>query len=321
MSEGLRVIIYIRVSTLKQVNEGYGLKTQEERCRALAIAKGWVVVDVVDDGGISGTLDETNGRVGLKKIFTEADKKTFDLLLFFSLDRLGRTSAIVLSTIDSLVKKKIMIASCKESIDTSTPTGVFVLTIFAGLAQLERDNIVERLANGKKHRKEKVDGECGGDLIWGYKRFEKKIVVDEYQAKIINYIYSLYYGKQLYFRAITEQLNKEKIPSPKGKVWHVNTVTNILKKHNDSYRGGPRNRTSFNWPVLLNKEYLFEKKKSDDDDDDDNEEKDDDDGDDDDNEEKDDDDEDEDEEDEDEDDDDEDEDGGEDEGEDEVSEE
>ena len=46
----------------------------------------------------------------------------------------------------------VEIVSCKESLDTSTPTGKFVLTMFAALAQLDRDNIVKRTTDGRDAR-------------------------------------------------------------------------------------------------------------------------------------------------------------------------
>jgi site-specific DNA recombinase len=253
--DGLKAVIYLRVSTTKQVTEGYGLETQEERCRALAIAKAWKVIGVYKDEGISGTLDENTGREELKRAIDDAEKKIYDAFIFFSLDRLGRTAAIVLNTVNVLAKKGIKLASCKEFIDTSTPHGVFMLNIFAALSELERSTIVDRLASGKKYRIEKIDGECGGDLIWGYSRQDGKIIVNEKAAEIINEIYVMFYEKDMYINKIVENLNNRHILSPKGKVWYPNTVSNILKKYKSAYEGGPRNNTKFNWPRLLNKNY------------------------------------------------------------------
>lgn len=61
-----------------------------------------------------------------------------------SLDRLDRKTRIVLDPVDHLTAAGAQLVSCKESLDTSTPTGHFVVTPFGALSQLERDRLVER---------------------------------------------------------------------------------------------------------------------------------------------------------------------------------
>jgi len=183
----------------------------------------------------------------------DAQNKAFEALIFYSLDRLGRTTRIVLKIIDQLSKNDIKIVSCRENIDTSSPTGKFVLTIFAALTQLERDTIVERMQQGRKYRIKNVDGECGGDVPFGFKREYKKVVINHEQAETIRYIYKLYFVDKLSIKKITDKLNDEKIQSAKGGKWHVGAIHKILNKHKLKYLGGSRNGGPVNWPTIIDK--------------------------------------------------------------------
>lgn len=256
-NDNLKAAIYLRVSTTKQVNEGFGLDTQKNRCDMMAQMKGWSIVNIYSDEGISGTLD-SDKRPGLRRVLEDAKEKIFDVLIFYSLDRLGRTTSIVLKTIEKLTNMGIKIVSCKESIDTSSPTGVFVLTIFAALAQLERDTIVSRMIEGKNERI-KLDGECGGPLPYGYIRVNGSLGINKYEAHVINSIYEAYYINKLSMRKITNILTKEKIRTSKNANWNVSAISNIIK-YKDKYNGGSRNGSKVTWPIILINKYPDKRK-------------------------------------------------------------
>ncbi len=71
-----------------------------------------------------------------------------DILYVESISRLARSTRDLLQIIDQLQQKGVQFISQKESIDTSTPQGKFVLTVFAALAELEREQIRQRQAEG-----------------------------------------------------------------------------------------------------------------------------------------------------------------------------
>jgi DNA invertase Pin-like site-specific DNA recombinase len=71
-----------------------------------------------------------------------------DTLVVESISRLARSTRDLLNIVDVLNQKKVSFVSQKEAFDTSTPQGKFVLTIFAGLAELERENILQRQKEG-----------------------------------------------------------------------------------------------------------------------------------------------------------------------------
>lgn len=78
-----------------------------------------------------------------------------DTLYIESISRLARSTRDLLSLIELLQNKKVYLISLKENIDTSTPQGRFVLTIFGALSELERENTLQRQKEGIHVAKEK----------------------------------------------------------------------------------------------------------------------------------------------------------------------
>jgi len=240
----IRAAIYVRVSTDDQARDGYGLDVQRERCRAMAVVKGWSLVAEYADEGISGTKDASL-RPGLAALLSAISQHEIDAVIVLALDRLGRKTRIILDLVDLIVDADAELVSCKESLDTTTPAGRFVLTIFAALAQLERDNIVERTTSGRNQRG-KTDGEKGGRLPYGYVRSPVGIVVDEEAAAVVRRIVALdQAGASL--RQIAREMAA---PGPSGGKWHASSVSAVLASK-DAYRGGMRGASAVCWPRIL----------------------------------------------------------------------
>lgn len=239
-----RAAIYVRVSTEDQARDGYGLDVQRERCRAMAIVKGWEIRQEYADEGISGTKD-ASARPGLAALLLAVQQGEVGAVIVLALDRLGRKTRIILDLVDAIVEAGAELVSCKESLDTTTPAGRFVLTIFAALAQLERDNIVERTSSGRDQRGRR-DGEKGGRLPYGYVRAPEGVAIDEQAAAVVRRIFHLArQGATL--RAIARALEA---PGPRGGQWHASSVSEILANES-AYRGGARGESTVCWPQVL----------------------------------------------------------------------
>jgi site-specific DNA recombinase len=109
----------LRVSTDDQAGHGYGIEVQLTQCKAMATVKGGDIFGIYDDAGISGTKGESK-RTELARMMKDIRSGKLDMVIFAALDWLGRNTRIILD----LVEKEIV--RCKESLDTSTPTGKFV---------------------------------------------------------------------------------------------------------------------------------------------------------------------------------------------------
>ncbi len=71
-----------------------------------------------------------------------------DVLYIESISRLARSTRDLLALVQTLQEKKVELVSLKEHIDTATPQGRFVLTIFGALSELERENTLQRQREG-----------------------------------------------------------------------------------------------------------------------------------------------------------------------------
>ena len=108
--------------------------------------------------------DELMNQLGAEKVFTDrmsgknTDRPELHRMMDFvregdtvvveSISRFARNARDLLDLVEQLTAKKVEFVSQKESIDTSTPTGKCMLTVFGALAELERENILERQAEG-----------------------------------------------------------------------------------------------------------------------------------------------------------------------------
>ena len=243
----MKTAIYLRVSTTEQALEGYGMEAQRVKCHAMAEVKGWEVVQEFTDEGISGTKDE-DYRPGLASMLEAIDSGDINSVIVSSIDRLGRSTRLVLRMVDKLDGQGVDLVSCKESLDTTTATGRFVLRMFASLAELERDNIVERTTDGRDERG-KLDGDRGGRLPMGYIRTEHGPEIIQAEAEIVRQVFALRQAG-LVLTAVANELNKDGIRTRRGGEWHASSVRQVLLNEN-KYRGGFRGKSPEHWPVIL----------------------------------------------------------------------
>lgn len=242
-----RAAIYVRVSTEDQARDGFGLEVQRQRCSAMATVKGWSLIDTYADEGVSGAkgIDQ---RPGLARLMADALDGRIDAIIVLALDRLGRKTRIVLELVEQLGAANVVLVSVKESLDTSTPQGQFVLTMFAALAQLERDMIAQRLGDGRNVRSS-IDGERGGALPYGYIRSEDGPQIETAEAETVRYILRNKRGGKS-FHQIARDLNERGTPGPRGGKWYARTVK-IVCDNRAIYKGGQRGESATSWPAII----------------------------------------------------------------------
>lgn len=124
-------VAYIRVST-----EGQNTARQEEAMKGLGVERCFIEK-------ISGKNTDRPQLKAMMDFVREGDS-----LIVESYSRLARSTHDLLEIVDALSKKGVAFVSLKENIDTTTPQGKLMLTIFAGLAQFERECLLQRQAEG-----------------------------------------------------------------------------------------------------------------------------------------------------------------------------
>jgi DNA invertase Pin-like site-specific DNA recombinase len=210
--------------------------------------KQWAAPFEYVDNGVSGSK-ALRCRDEMKLLITAIEAGEVDALIVPALDRLGRTTRIILGGVDFLAEHGVTFVSCRESFDTSNATGQFVLTIFAALAQMERDTTAGRTKSALAVKQTR-DGEVGGKLPYGYLRTpDRGVIVDDVTAAHARRIVTLR-RQRLTMRAIAAAMNADGVPSPKGGVWWASSVREVLRNV-PAYRGGKRGGSEVRWPRIL----------------------------------------------------------------------
>lgn len=154
-SGGMKVAIYCRVSTR---DKGQDVENQLRQLRDFAKKQGWEVVNQFSDH----TSGKTSDREQFKKMFAAASKRQFDVLLFWSLDRLSREGALeTLQHLQRLTAYGIAYRSYTEPyLDSLGPFRDGVISILACLARQERIRLSERTLSGLERAR--AQGRVGG---------------------------------------------------------------------------------------------------------------------------------------------------------------
>ncbi len=156
---------YIRVSTIEQ---------NEERQRVALLNEG-VEKDALYIDKQSG---KNTDREQLKAMLTFARKG--DTVITESISRIARNTRDLLNIVEQLSNRGIEFISLKEKIDTTTPQGKFMLTVFAAMAELERETILERQREGIAIAKEAGVYKGKKPIAIDREKFEK--VVKEWRS-------------------------------------------------------------------------------------------------------------------------------------------
>lgn len=130
----MNTYFYIRVSTKEQNTVRQEVKAQEHN----------IPLENVYIEKASGK--NVTNRPVLKAMMDKL--KSGDKLIVDSISRFARNTKDLLDLVEQLQAKGVVFVSLKESIDTTTPTGIFMLTVFGAVAQLEREYTKERQAEG-----------------------------------------------------------------------------------------------------------------------------------------------------------------------------
>src|SRR6516225_9065070 len=142
MTKPKRAALYLRVSTDHQ-----SVENQNRELRQIAERRGWAVVEVYSDAGISGAK-RRDQRPGLDAMLKDASRRKFDVVMAWALDRLGRSLIDLLGTIEHLEAAGVDLYLDQQSIDTTTPMGKLLFQVTGAFAEFERTMIRQRIHAG-----------------------------------------------------------------------------------------------------------------------------------------------------------------------------
>lgn len=221
-----KVAIYVRVSTTMQAEEGYSIDEQIDKLTSYCKIKDWTVYDIYKDGGFSGGNIE---RPAMERLISDAERKKFDTVLVYKLDRLSRSQKDTLFLIEEVFgKNDISFLSLNESFDTSTAFGKAMIGILSVFAQLEREQIKERMLLGKIGRAKTGKAMMFSKVSFGYTydKLKDELVVNQAESIIVRKIFEAYLGG-LSLNKLRDYLNSNGIYRG-DKPWNYQGLRRIL---------------------------------------------------------------------------------------------
>jgi site-specific DNA recombinase len=221
----MNVGLFIRVSTLDQVNNTDSVETHIERGKLYAQSREWNVAKVYNLAGVSGKSTIKHSQT--KQMFEDIRSGKIEGVIISSLSRLARNTSELLEYSKFFEDHNASLISINESLDTSTSGGKFFYTLLSALSTYEREITYERQIASLNYRR-KQGKFTGGMVSYGYKIVDAEVVVNEEEAPIRRLIYDLFLEHQR-MSTVAKELNNRGYVTRKGKSWSDTTVRRLLK--------------------------------------------------------------------------------------------
>ena len=241
------VAIYIRVSTIRQAEEGFSLDAQTEHLTNYCKANGYTIFKIYADRGKSG---KNTNRPELQQMLSDMREGKFKKILVMKLDRISRSVMDLENLINEMKACNCDFESATEKLDTDSAMGMMFIRLLGIFAAFERDRKSERVNETFAYMVDNGQPITGMQPL-GYKVEEingiKRVVKDEEQEEFINDIFS-YFFNALSVRS-TFLYAKEK-----HNYSHCfQSFTRIFK--NEIYIGTYKDNTNYCEPYLTKEQY------------------------------------------------------------------
>ena len=237
-----KAVLYCRVSTIDQGENGNGLDVQTERLAAYCALQGLEVAATFTDVGISGGIPLSDRPEGGKMLeFIKREKIGHVIVL--KLDRIFRNAEDALRMSRTWDKSGVglhVIDMGNQSVSTASPIGKLLFTMMAAFAELERNMISERTTAALQHKKR--NGERVGCIEYGYMLASdgKHLEPCPQEQKNIALILRLR-DKGFSLRDIGSELVRRGIKNRFGRVaWHQNAIKSVVD--NSARQTGKRSK-------------------------------------------------------------------------------
>ncbi len=179
---------------------------------------------IYSDAGYTGA---NLNRPALQELLQDIKQGKINIVLAYKIDRLTRSPKDFYQLIENFEKYKVDFISITERFDTSTPAGRLLRNIMLSFAQFERELASERTKDKMLERANK--GMWNGGLVpYGYKRENKKLVVNHKEAEVVRFIYETYITKGSLAEAYRE-LKQKGVKNRQEKFFTKSHLENILR--------------------------------------------------------------------------------------------
>lgn len=221
----MNVVIYARYSSHSQTEQS--IEGQLAVCKEYAKRNNYTIVGEYIDRALTGTSDK---RPQFQKMIQDSNKKFFNGVLVYQLDRFARNRYDSATYKNKLKKNNVRVFSAKENISDDA-SGVLMESVLEGMAEYYSVELSQKVKRGMKINAEKCKYN-GGTVPLGYKISEdKKYIIDEEKALIVKEIFEMY-ANGFTMADIIKYLNEKNIKNSMNKSFGKNGVRGILINKN-----------------------------------------------------------------------------------------
>ena len=220
--------LYMRVSTEDQAREGFSLPEQKERLEAFCKFKGYEIIDYYQGAGISAKTG--NHRPEFERLKEDIKSKKINTIIALKLDRITRSIYDWENLITFLDENDAYLDCANDEVNTTTANGKMISRLLMSVSQNEIERTSERTKIGMAGAIKQ--GHIPHKEPLGYKREDKKLVIDYSTKDVVVRIFNLYYEGYSY-QKISNLFNSEKVLGREN--WRDATILSILE--NEIYKG------------------------------------------------------------------------------------
>nr|WP_295462741.1 recombinase family protein [Mesorhizobium sp.] len=245
----LRCAVYTRKSSEEGLDQEFNsLDAQREACVAYIASQaglGWKLIpDRYDNGGISGGTME---RPALQRLLQDIRDRRVDVVVVYKIDRLTRSLMDFSRIVEIFDANSVSFVSVTQAFNTTSSMGRLTLNVLLSFAQFEREVTAERIWD-KIAASRKKGMWMGGRVPFGYEVSERKLVINEADARHVRHIFERYLHLKSVL-ALTDEVNRAKIKRSsetdapewtRGKIYYLlaNQIYVGKVRHHDRYFDG-----------------------------------------------------------------------------------
>lgn len=223
----MNIVIYARYSSERQTEAS--IEGQLKVCYEYAERQGYHVIGEYIDRALSG---KTSNRPKFQKMINDSEKKQFQAVLVYQLDRFSRNRYDSAISKAKLRKNGVSVISARENISDDA-SGVLMESVLEGMAEYYSAELSQKVTRGMRLNAEK----ClynGGTVPFGYKIVDKKYVIDKEKAPFVKNIFEMY-ANSTTIKEIIAYLNNKNLKTSTGTAFNYNSLHTMLK--NKKYIG------------------------------------------------------------------------------------
>lgn len=219
----MKVVLYMRYSSERQTEQS--IEGQNRVCEEFCKRQNYDIVDKYIDRATSAFKD-TDKRTEFQRMMKDAPKGNFDAVVVYKLDRFARNRYDSATYKTKLKKLGVKVISATENISDS-PEGIILESVLEGMAEFYSQELSQKVKRGMNESAIKYNT-LGGQAPLGYKIVDKKYVIDETTAPIVQEAFELY-AQDVPVVRICERFNSRGLRTSTGNEFNKSSFARMFK--------------------------------------------------------------------------------------------